>query len=83
MANRYSNHTNYLFSLEVTPYRPNRQLSIINSHGGRPRHHFPVNGGGVFVVLIAFDDVYDLQQRYSWIKDVHRGYYQVRDELHA
>jgi hypothetical protein len=83
MAHRYRNRTNYLFSLEVTPYHPNRQLSIINSHGGIPRHHFRVNGGGVLVILIAFDDVYDLQYQYPWIKRVHRGYYQVRDELHS
>lgn len=74
----------YLFSIEVEPYHPNRQLSIITSNGGEPRLHFPTEGHrGFLVAMIGFEDVNSLEKEYGWIKDVHKGYYRVRKELEA
>jgi hypothetical protein len=72
----------YLFSIEVEPYKPNRQLSIINSHRGVPRYHFPINGRrGVLVAMVDFDTASELEQEYDWVKDVHKGYYRVIREI--
>jgi hypothetical protein len=76
--------TKRLFSLEVEPYDPNRQLSIINSKGGVPRLHVPTKGHrGWLVVMISFEDLLELQRAYAWIKSVHRGYYEVRTKFEA
>jgi hypothetical protein len=72
----------YLFSIEVEPYHPNRQCSIINSNGGVPRHHFPIDRTeGVLVAMFSFEDVTALQSEYDWVKDVQKGYYEVRNEF--
>jgi hypothetical protein len=72
----------YLVSIEVAPYEPNRQLSIINTHGGKPRSHYPTSGDrGVLVAMIGFDDVTKLQQEYDWVAKVHNGYYTIRNKL--
>ena len=68
----------------MEPYNPNRQLSIINSNGGVPRHHFPIDGTkGMLVAMIGFENLNELQREYEWIKDVHKGYYEVRSEFKA
>lgn len=80
----FSSNEKYLFSIEVEPYNPNKQLSIVNSNGGTPRYHFPANGNkGVLVVMISFDDVNKLQHEYDWIKGIHKGYYEVKSDLEA
>jgi len=33
--------------------------------------------------MIGFEDVNELQREYDWVKDVHRGYYEVRNEFEA
>ncbi len=72
----------YLFSVEVNPYNPNRQLSIINSNGGEPRYHFPTHGTrGLLVAKISFEDVNRLQQEREWIEGIHKGYYDVLNEF--
>ena len=72
----------YLFSIEVEPYNPNRQLSILTSNGGKPKLHFPINGkSGLLVAMISFENVDNLEKEYDWIKNVHKGYYTVRKEF--
>ena len=74
----------YLFSIEVEPYQPNRQMSIITTNGGEPRLHFPTKGqNGVLVAMISFDDVNSLERTYDWIKDAHKGYYRIREGFKA
>ena len=66
----------YLFSIEVDPYDPNRQLSIINGNGGEPKFHFSTDEyRGVLVVKIDFRNMDNLERKYDWIRDVHKGYY--------
>ncbi len=74
----------YLFSIEVEPYDPNRQMSIIANNGGKPRLHFPTEGHrGLLVAMIRFEDVSNLERGYDWIKDVHKGYYRIKKKLEA
>ena len=74
----------YLFSIEVEPYNPNRQLSIITSNGGEPRLHFPTEGNrGFLVTMIDLEDATNLEREYDWIKTIHKGYYRVRKEFEA
>ena len=72
----------YLFSIEVEPYDPNRQLSIINSNGGEPRYHFPTQGTkGLLVAKICFEDIDKLQQDQDWVERIHKGYYPVLNKF--
>ena len=70
-----------LYSIKVEPYQPNRQSSIINSNGGRPRFHYPVYEGsmrtnrGVIVAMINDQDADRLERRFDWVKKVRRGHY--------
>lgn len=78
----FENTEKYLFSIEVEPYEPNKQLSIINCNRGVPRLHYPLSGNkGILVLMISFQDLNNLQREYDWIKAIHKGYYEVRKEL--
>ena len=78
----YGSTVKYLFSLVVKPYHPNRQLSIINSHGGSPRHYFSLGGNkGVLVAMLDFETADELKRAYAWVDAVHKGYYRVRKLL--
>jgi hypothetical protein len=79
-----TNSDKYLFTIEVDPYHPNRQLSIINSNGGVPRYHFPLDRKkGVLVVMLDFNTAIDLEQEYEWVDEVHKGYYRVLNAIEA
>lgn len=66
----------------MDPYDPNRQLSIINSSGGGPRYHFPIQGAkGLLVAKISFEDVDKLQQDRDWVEGIHKGYYAVLNKF--
>lgn len=64
----------YLFSVEVDPYIPNKQCSIINNRGGSIKNHYSRDGNrGVIVIMTTFSGADMLKEEFDWVKKVYRG----------